>query len=284
MCPVCRNNEKESIAHIFINFKAIKPSWESIGWHHCYKDSGDHWLIQLKIFKYIMTKNLINWDSLLPFIIWYTWTNRNNNNHKNTSSLINGDFIFKKAIEYKLLTEKSIFTPPKIPINAAWHKPQKGWAKLNIDASYNTVTQKSGLRGTFINSKGHWIVGFGKLSYASGSLEAELKAMLEGLKMAKEWNLYPLEIESDFVEAIQSIFQGNMVYDDIVNACRWLMHKQKEIILRHTFRWGENAAHHMEKKAKEEREGMKIFVEGPSYVKCFVEKELLEGSYRRQID
>ncbi|XP_070029096.1 uncharacterized protein [Nicotiana sylvestris] len=158
--------------------------------------------------------------------------------------------IIKKATEYKLLTEKSIFTPPKILINIAWHKPPKGWTKLNIDASYNNVTQKCGLGGTFRNTNGHWIVGFGKSSYASGSLEAELKALLEGLKMAKEWKLDPFAIESDSVEAIQSILQGNMLYDDIVNECRWLMHQQKETILRHTFKQGNNAAHHMEKRRR----------------------------------
>ncbi|XP_075111744.1 uncharacterized protein LOC142181940 [Nicotiana tabacum] len=169
-----------------------------------------------------------------------------------------------------------MYNPRKIPIKIARQKPPKGWSKLNIDASFDGVIQKCGLGGIFRDAKGHWIVGFGKPSYECGSLETEIKALLEGLKMAEEWRMYLLVIETDSVEVIQSILQGNRLYDDIVNECRSLMHQQKEIILQHTFRQGNSVAHHMTRKAKDQFEGKKTFVEAPSYLKCFVEKKLLE--------
>ncbi|XP_019224339.1 PREDICTED: uncharacterized protein LOC109206029 [Nicotiana attenuata] len=147
-----------------------------------------------------------------------------------------------------------MYTPQKTPIKIRWHKPPKGWFKLNIDASFDSGTQKCGLEGVFTNANGHWIVDFGEPSHASGSLEAEIKALLEGLKTAQEWGMFPLEIETDSVEVIQSIQQGNRLYDDIVNECRVLKHQQKEITLQHTFTQGNSIAHQMAKKVVDQTE------------------------------
>ncbi|XP_016511761.1 uncharacterized protein LOC107828887 [Nicotiana tabacum] len=97
----------------------------------------------------------------------------------------------------------------KTPIKIGWHKPPKGWFKLNIDASFGSGTQKYGLGGVFWNVNGHWIVGFGKLSYVSRSLEAEIKALLEGFKTAQEWGMRPLVIETDSVEVVNAPAEGD---------------------------------------------------------------------------
>lgn len=103
-----------------------------------------------------------------------------------------------------------------------------------MDASHGN--SKSSLGGVFRDNYGRWIVGFTKNIEAMGSLEAELKAIKEGLKIAHEWNLFPLQIESDCAEAIKAILHGNKSFDNIISYCRLLMHQRKVTLLQHTFR------------------------------------------------
>ncbi|XP_019261946.1 PREDICTED: uncharacterized protein LOC109239805 [Nicotiana attenuata] len=70
--------------------------------------------------------------------------------------------------------------------------------KLNCDGAFSSSDNAVGLGGAFQNSNGDWIVGFHKASQAISPTHAELTALLEGLKIAKEMNFLNLEIETDF--------------------------------------------------------------------------------------
>ncbi|XP_070013603.1 uncharacterized protein [Nicotiana sylvestris] len=109
----------------------------------------------------------------------------------------------QKAVEYKLMIEYNPLPIHKIRIKIRWQRPPKGWFKINVDDSHNNFN--SSLRGVFRDNNGHWIVGFTKNIEVIGSLEAELKAIKKGLKTAHKWNLFPLQIEIDYAEAIEAI-------------------------------------------------------------------------------
>ncbi|XP_075111177.1 uncharacterized protein LOC107777689 [Nicotiana tabacum] len=110
----------------------------------------------------------------------------------------------ERATEFCLLTEKSILPSPKIYINVKWHRLPKGWFKLNIDASFHKNIQICGLCGVIRNANGHWIVGYTKSAHARGSLHAEIKALLDGLKTSLNWGLFPLQIETDSTEVVNA--------------------------------------------------------------------------------
>ncbi|XP_009796311.1 uncharacterized protein LOC142165418 [Nicotiana tabacum] len=167
-------------------------------------------------------------------------------------------------------------TSPKIHINIKWHRPPKGWFKLNIDASFNKSLQNCGLGGVIRNANGHWIVGFANSAHARGSLHAKIKPLLAGLKTAHTWGMFPLQIETDLMEVILSIQKGNNFYAKLVNKYRLLMHQQKEVIIQHELRQGNKVAHQMEKKANVDLRKEKVFVEPPDDVKNLVESDLLE--------
>ncbi|XP_075086060.1 uncharacterized protein LOC142168804 [Nicotiana tabacum] len=114
-----------------------------------------------------------------------------------------------EATEFNLLTGKSQNPQNNIPIKVRWHKPPRGCFKLNIDASFKNNNQKCGLGGVFRNSNGSWVVGFAKSTHANGSLEAEIKALLEGLRTAQEWGMFPLEIETDSTEVVNTPREGS---------------------------------------------------------------------------
>ncbi|XP_075077404.1 uncharacterized protein LOC142164120 [Nicotiana tabacum] len=108
-----------------------------------------------------------------------------------------------------ILTAPTGFSNPlkKKHIKVKWHKPPKGWYKLNIDASFNK-NQPSSLGGVFRNTNGSWTVGFTKAIHTNGALESELLALVEGLTTAQEWNLFPLEIETDCIQVVNAPEEG----------------------------------------------------------------------------
>ncbi|XP_009795815.1 uncharacterized protein [Nicotiana sylvestris] len=112
-----------------------------------------------------------------------------------------------RTLEYKLLTENTNNPLKKRSIHVKWHKPPKGWYKFNIDASYNK-NQPSGLGGVFRSTNSSWILGFTKATYTNGALESERLTLLEGLTTAQEWNLFPLEIETDCIQIVNAPDEG----------------------------------------------------------------------------
>nr|XP_016453263.1 PREDICTED: uncharacterized protein LOC107777689 [Nicotiana tabacum] len=139
----------------------------------------------------------------------------------------------ERATEFCLLTEKSILPSPKIYINVKWHRLPKGWFKLNIDASFHKNIQICGLCGVIRNANGHWIVGYTKSAHARGSLHAEIKALLDGLKTSLNWGL--------------------------------LMLQQKQVIIQHEFRQGNKVAHQLaQMETADLRKKKKVFVDPPA--------------------
>ncbi|XP_070007280.1 uncharacterized protein [Nicotiana sylvestris] len=127
---------------------------------------------------------------------------------QNHNSLNGNHWLIQRDIEFKLLTEKLSINPPKLLIKINWHKPQKGWFKLNVDANFNNYNQSCGLGGIFRNANGNWVVAFTKSAHVNGSLAAELKSLREGLRTAMDWNLFPLEIKTGCTEVVNAPTEG----------------------------------------------------------------------------
>jgi len=190
---------------------------------------------------------------------------------------INIHLITTKAIEFRLLTETNVLHAPKLHIKVRWHKPPIGWFKLNIDVGFHKDMQKCGPGGVIKNAKGDWIVGYNKFAYANGCLQAEIKALQEGLKTAHEWGLFLLQIETDSTEVILSIQQGNNLYSNIIQKCRLLMHQQTHVTLQHEFRQGNKTAHQLAYMGiANTRKKKKVFVAPSGDVKFLVEHDVLE--------
>lgn len=132
------------------------------------------------------------------------------------------------------------------------------------------------LERVFRNTQGHWVVGFTRSIHAKGSLEAEIRALLEELQIAHKWGLFLLEIETDCTEEIQAIHNGNWLFNDLINDCRLLMYQEKVMLLWHIFRQGIKAAHQLAKEAMVQAKGKKVVVIPPDYVESFVNNDLEE--------
>lgn len=74
-------------------------------------------------------------------------------------------------------------------------------------------------------------------------MQAELLALQEGLKIAKDMNFPKIEIETDSTEIINLLYKNNQILSNTIFKCRLLMHQLKLPTLRHNFREGNEAAH-----------------------------------------
>ncbi|XP_075108971.1 uncharacterized protein LOC142180796 [Nicotiana tabacum] len=133
------------------------------------------------------------------------------------------------------------------------------------------------LGGAFRNSKGNWLVGYHKSSQAISPIHAELLALLEGLKIAKEMNFLSMEIETDCTDVIKLIYEDNTNYSNIVSECRRLMHQLKIPQMKHNFREGNMVVHLLAMQAAKGPPSSKCF-----YHACppfFVEQEVIKNKH-----
>ena len=78
-----------------------------------------------------------------------------------------------------------------------WRKPPLGWMKLNIDGSLSEGLKKARGGGLVRDYKGQWQGGFSIQNFHSTLEEAELWALLHGLKMAWDMGIRKFIVEID---------------------------------------------------------------------------------------
>lgn len=83
-----------------------------------------------------------------------------------------------------------------------WKPPPQGDFKLNTNGSCLVNPGIGGTGGVIRNSNGNWVVGFHKGYASTTNNHMELLALLEGLKLAEQHNLIPIEINVDSVQII----------------------------------------------------------------------------------
>ncbi|XP_056693075.1 uncharacterized protein [Spinacia oleracea] len=77
-----------------------------------------------------------------------------------------------------------------------WIPPAEGFMKLNIDGAWKSNIVSGG-GGVFRRHTGSWFVGFSSKFAVHSPLAAELYALCEGLKIAKDLMIDKLEVETD---------------------------------------------------------------------------------------
>ena len=117
--------------------------------------------------------------------------------------------------------------------------PPLGWFKLNTDGSSLGNPRMAGGGGVIWNHVGDWEGGFSRAIGVTTSVQAELRALKDGLELAIDLGILNLEIEMDSlvaVELVNSITTPNVFLSAIVTDCRSLMERFELCSLKHIFR------------------------------------------------
>ncbi|XP_019235877.1 PREDICTED: uncharacterized protein LOC109216198 [Nicotiana attenuata] len=176
------------------------------------------------------------------------------------------------AWEYHFFTERHPFKNKTITVETKWHKPPINTIKLNCDGAFFSTKHAAGIGGSFRNRNGDWILGYQKMTHAASPLHAELFALLEGLKIALDFKDTNMEIETDSTDVVKLLYEEGTNFQNVILECRWLMHRLKLPVLKHSFREGNEVAHRLAKEALKKPPSDKCFC--LARPPLFVQKEL----------
>ena len=156
-----------------------------------------------------------------------------------------------------------IFTPIK------WVSPPLGWFKLNTDGSSLGNPGLAGGGGIIRNHVGDWVGGFSRAIGVITSIQAELRALKDGLKLAIDLGILNVEIKMDSlvaVELVKSITTPNAFLSTIVADCRFLIERFELCSLKHIFRETNDCANLLAKAGCDQTLDFISFSNAPAYV------------------
>jgi len=84
-----------------------------------------------------------------------------------------------------------------VELSVSWELPPRGWWVLNTDGAVKGALGPAGAGGVLRDDKGEWILGFSEYLGHCSTLTAELKAVVRGLKIAKELGAQKLWVRTD---------------------------------------------------------------------------------------
>ena len=126
-----------------------------------------------------------------------------------------------------------------IPIPVKWTPPPLGWFKLNMDGSSLGNPELAGGGGVIRNHLGDWVGGFSRAIGFIISVQAELRALKDGLLLAIDLKILNNKIEMDSlvaVDLINSFTTSNAFLSTVVDDCRYLLERFELKSLKHIFR------------------------------------------------
>ncbi|KAK4362022.1 hypothetical protein RND71_017263 [Anisodus tanguticus] len=117
--------------------------------------------------------------------------------------------------------------------------------------------------------------GFSGVTYANSPLQPELQALQQGLSIAIDRQLEPVEIETHCAQLIKAIYHGNPTYNSLVLTCRWLMLNERMVVLKHNFRERNQVAHALATATLNKSAAVLVhrFVIPPRYVLALLDKD-----------
>jgi hypothetical protein len=171
----------------------------------------------------------IPWQTIFSFGIWNLWLRRNQfvfDPGASFSDPIATTISF--ALEFYYLIGSYSKVKIRTPIPVKWNPPPVGWFKLNTDGSSlgNPGLARGG--GVIRNHLGDWVGGFSRAIGFTTSVQAELRALKDGLLLAINLEILNLEIEMDSlvaVDLINSPITSNAFLSTIVDDCRYLLER-----------------------------------------------------------
>jgi ribonuclease HI len=212
----------------------------------------------------------IPWQTLFSFGIWSLWLRRNQFVFKPDSlvldSVVNA-ISYVSEFFYLIGSYSKVKNMISTPIK--WFSPPLGWFKLNTDGASLGNPGLAGGGGVIRNHLGDWVGGFSRAIGVTTNVQAELRALKDGLNLAIDLGILNLEIEMDSLVAVQcvnSLSTPNAFLSTIVIDCRSLMERIENCSLKHIFREANGCADLLAKAGCDQYQDFISFPNAPAYV------------------
>ena len=156
--------------------------------------------------------------------------------------IVKGKFILDP--EEKQFHSTSILTSDA---SACWTPPPEGWYKLNTDGSFG-LNGDAGAGIIVRDHKGYIILSSCRqLISCRDALDAEIKALLQGISLALSWCNQPLMIEVDCLEMVKILNNketDRSVYSTMIEEIKTVM-KVRQTCITHIKRCQNTSSHFM---------------------------------------
>jgi ribonuclease HI len=185
-------------------------------------------------------KSHIAWQTVFSFGLWTIWLRRNLLAF-NSSPILPDPIrnILSFAAEFFCLMGDTANSKTASSIAVKWLPPTLGRAKLNTDGSSLGNPGIAGGGGVIRDSCGLWVGGFSRTIGHTTSVQAELRALLDGMQLALELHITHLDIEMDSLVSVDLVLSNsvaNVFLRSIVDDCRCMMEKFASVTLKHIYR------------------------------------------------
>ncbi|CAN1163124.1 Putative ribonuclease H protein At1g65750 [Linum perenne] len=204
VCPVCQSN-CEDTEHVLRRCSFAHLVWRETlaGVVSSYVDAvafGEWW-----------TKGLANDSTRLVFGVtaWALWNRRNqwifNDERETVSGVCNQDkfWVHLYSLSWKALQVSQ--EAPGIARQAhliGWRPTGEGWVSLNSDGSLYTNPSRAAAGGVLRDGDGRFLAAYAANLGTCSIMRAELRGIVEGMKLAWERGVRKLLIQTDSREAV----------------------------------------------------------------------------------
>ncbi|XP_057976044.1 uncharacterized protein LOC131163466 [Malania oleifera] len=120
------------------------------------------------------------------------WLRRISENIRSSKSLSTQDIKVLSTLEIPIITSKA-----QTPCVVRWGNPRVGSVKLNVDGSCRGNPGTCGVGGVIRDCSGTFLDAYSSFFGFGSNNKAELRALMEGVRMCKEMSYMNVEIECD---------------------------------------------------------------------------------------
>ncbi|KAK9208996.1 hypothetical protein WN944_001357 [Citrus x changshan-huyou] len=208
--PVCQrcNNKLETVFHALVGCKVVQKIWKITRFEDDLKDCVDQDMLSLLIGLKLRMSNVD--IEMLVSILWMIWNARNKWIFKKVKEspqvIVSKAEAVLEAFRRTQIPAATHIGKQSSPMLTAWNPPQKGFYKVNVDATTNSEKQIAGLGAVIRDENGNVIAAAIKVSKFYGDVcFAEAEAVEWGLQVARNASIESLIVESDAQEIVKLV-------------------------------------------------------------------------------
>lgn len=240
-CPRCQQ-QNEDTNHILRTCPESQKVWDIIPTFDLQLGEGVSSWIQEQLRSKREFRRLA-WPSIFPYLCFEIWKSRNhvvfNPSKKPLSAQTIVTMACNNALEFVRANQVKENIAQEHTLGSLMDHIPHSWVMVNVDAAFKSQNQVSGTGGIIRDSKGGWIMGFTKTTFARDALLAELKAIHEGLTLALNHGHKKVVLFSDCKVATTLLdheVSHTNIYANIINKCRELRRKFDNLMVRYCSR------------------------------------------------
>ncbi|KAJ8436976.1 hypothetical protein Cgig2_012263 [Carnegiea gigantea] len=165
-----------------------------------------------------------------------------------------GEFLIQKFCEVNIALHNSRDTTVKTissPTNEriTWQAPPMGWVTVNTDGASKGNPGHAGGGGVIRGDRREWLVGFIERMGVCSSTKAEIKATLQGLRLAQHMGLKKISLQLDSLTVmgmLKGTYDWCLEHAPLLSECKSLIESRDwEVKVSHCFREANQVADHL---------------------------------------